>query len=1167
MRRFASLLAAVGLGALLFVPNTASAAPPTILRTTVSSPTATSIVLEAQINPGEKATNYHFEYGPADCTSNPCTKVPAPAEGTIPKGNAPVTVSAPIAGLSPGTAYHLRVVAKNATPATVEGPDRTFMTYLPSPGFGACANDPLRLHNPAAALIEFPSSSLPDCRAYEQATPLDKGAGDAGGLVWYERASTSGDGVLYLSASGVPGGIGSQEFPSYLAAREGPAWSSRGLLPSGASGQKANPIGWTPDFSVFYTEALKLGTPAKTALFETPASGGPATEIVPYTPELEPFLAGTVGAGDLALFESHAAIAGVQGAQQGKSNLYLWDRASKTLRLAGVMNDGAAPPKGAFAGSYDWLLGTNLKSLSRGGSDREYYTQDEHVISADGSAVYFTAAGSGQLYLRQNPSAPQSALDSEGNCTEPEKACTVAVNATQKTNGPPPLHTDPAGPRPAAFQAASADGSLSFFTSTEKLTNDANTGPEQEPAAIQRSNLEGEEVDTSCLPVHATGIAVDSGHIYWANSGAATIGRADLGCDEFDDAFIATGPGSPQYVAVDAGHIYWTNDAEGEQPGIYPPAEGGTIGRADIDGDPGSVKADFITGLGAPQGIAVDANYIYWGNAPYADEAIARADIDGENADFEFHQLRGSVVPRGVAVDSSQIYWAAQSDTSGSESTNFSFIERIEVAGSPETLLSLGGGLQLRGLAIDADHAYFASQGEEAIGRIDLDLSEASLERKFIETDGAPDGVAVDSSNVYWAVNGNSPPNPGNDLYRYDAKTKTLSDLAPDHTNANGTEVRGLLGASEDGSYVYFAANGVPDGVLNSPNGRGESAEAGSCPVTQGDTANDNCSLYLAHNGAITFIARLESGGTLFETDAANWAATPTGVFPCCNFQMAARVSADGQTLLFRSQRQLSDYPNDGKSELYRYQVGGSEASCVSCNPTGAASASNQTFFGSLSPPEIRPKEVAAVLSHNLSADGNRVFFQTTDALVGADTNGNGGCPPAGTQPQNYRACTDVYEWEAAGTGSCKAAEAVAQGGCIYLISTGKGTEPALIADASADGSDVFFFSRSRLVGQDQDGLLDVYDARVEGGLFAQNQPPAPPPCEGEAGCRAAASPPPPFQAPPEFIGPSNPTPPRPCPKGKRRVKGRCVAKHHKGQHHTGNGHHKQANSKRRAGH
>ena len=61
-------------------------------------------------------------------------------------------------------------------------------------------------------------------------------------------------------------------------------------------------------------------------------------------------------------------------------------------------------------------------------------------------------------------------------------------------------------------------------------------------------------------------------------------------------------------------------------------------------------------------------------------------------------------------------------------------------------------------------------------------------------------------------------------------------------------------------------------------------------------------------------------------------------------------------------------------------------------------------------------------------------------------------------------------------------------GGCLYLISGGEeGSGPSCFGDASESGEDVFFFTAQRLVGQDHDQLVDVYDARVDGGLAAQD--------------------------------------------------------------------------------
>jgi Low-density lipoprotein receptor repeat class B len=47
-------------------------------------------------------------------------------------------------------------------------------------------------------------------------------------------------------------------------------------------------------------------------------------------------------------------------------------------------------------------------------------------------------------------------------------------------------------------------------------------------------------------------VAVDAGHVYWANDGTNTIGRANLDGTGADQIFI-TGAATPTGVAVDAG--------------------------------------------------------------------------------------------------------------------------------------------------------------------------------------------------------------------------------------------------------------------------------------------------------------------------------------------------------------------------------------------------------------------------------------------------------------------------------------------------------------------------------------------------------------------------------------------------------------------------------------
>ena len=87
--------------------------------------------------------------------------------------------------------------------------------------------------------------------------------------------------------------------------------------------------------------------------------------------------------------------------------------------------------------------------------------------------------------------------------------------------------------------------------------------------------------------------------------------------------------------------------------------------------------------------------------------------------------------------------------------------------------------------------------------------------------------------------------------------------------------------------------------------------------------------------------------------------------------------------------------------------------------------------------------------------------------------------------------------------------------------------EPSYFGDASEEGEDVFLFTRQSLVSQDQDDNVDVYDARVDGGLAGQNSPPASP-CESEERCRGVPATAPIFGSPSSMtlVGGGNLAPP-----------------------------------------
>ena len=203
----------------------------------------------------------------------------------------------------------------------------------------------------------------------------------------------------------------------------------------------------------------------------------------------------------------------------------------------------------------------------------------------------------------------------------------------------------------------------------------------------------------------------------------------------------------------------------------------------------------------------------------------------------------------------------------------------------------------------------------------------------------------------------------------------------------------------------------MPDNLDTIVNEMGESAAPGNCKGL-GFSATGSCNLYVAHEGQVDFIARLNAkrvGPEKDSGDTVNWIAG-RGDLERTGPTKSARVSADGQVLVFRSQRRLTDYDNQGPRcveglgggqdagpclEFYRFDYGETELACLTCSPRGAT-AEGPAALSSANPPNIGAPLPAATLSRNLSRDGNRFFFESWDALVAADVNGEGGCLPWG---------------------------------------------------------------------------------------------------------------------------------------------------------------------------
>ncbi|HST69150.1 MAG TPA: hypothetical protein VLI94_05785 [Solirubrobacterales bacterium] len=381
------------------------------------------------------------------------------------------------------------------------------------------------------------------------------------------------------------------------------------------------------------------------------------------------------------------------------------------------------------------------------------------------------------------------------------------------------------------------------------------------------------------------------------------------------------------------------------------------------------------------------------------------------------------------------------------------------------------------GSAADGSTILFTQEGN-LYARVDN--AESVLVASALSGPITPGGVNFDGSKVFFVQEGN--------VSYYDVEAEEVKGVV-----APGDAV--LAYVSPDGSHVFFLSGEelVPgQGALGSPN------------------------LYVWDGTSVKFIgtvtaedlAHSESGGGQPFAGLELWAKVePNPVAQNKNFLTAtARTTFDGEVFVFESRAQLTDYPNAGHVEIYRYVVESEELECVSCGPGEPASAadSNLVFLqtegalGALNPMH----EIS-----NLSADGSRVVFESRDALLPADVNG----------------VRDVYQWN---------------DGALSLISTGHAPQPSGVVGVSSTGSDIFIQTAERLVAQGQDsGSFAIYDARVNGGLASQ-QAISPIACEGE-GCLGMPAAPPGLAAPAssQFHGKGN-VKPRRCQKhGKQRQK------------------------------
>jgi hypothetical protein len=410
--------------------------PPTI-STSVTEVTSNSAKLRARINPNTLETTYWFEYGQVDCAVAPgeCQKIPA-SGASVGSGHEFVSVSAAINGLEPGSKYFFRVIAENIKGGS-KSPTRTFNTQIAQFGSG-----------------------LADGRVWEQATPGNKFGGSITnvGLV---QADKAGAGIAFQTRGSIvedPEGNRALETSAVLARRSPSAWNVDDLVPAHT---EAGGLGFGPEFKLF-SEDLEH------AVFEPRDD----TPLSPEASERAPYLrTNTSPPGFRPLVTSKEGYANVPpgtvfgGEANGGRNPVSVDGANSSLTQI-VLSAEAPLVEGAQERSiYLWHDGS-IEPVSE-------------LPAAEGGEVVKAQLGSGTISVRDAVSedgsrvfwAPGDPLTVSLEWPALYLRDTVADETFRLDK--PKAGASKAGAKAPAFMAASADGSVVFFTDSQQLVKGA----------------------------------------------------------------------------------------------------------------------------------------------------------------------------------------------------------------------------------------------------------------------------------------------------------------------------------------------------------------------------------------------------------------------------------------------------------------------------------------------------------------------------------------------------------------------------------------------------------------------------------------------------------------------------------------------------------------------
>lgn len=382
-----------------------------------------------------------------------------------------------------------------------------------------------------ALLLALAPAALAANRAYELVSPANKGGADVESTPgstsnFMPMAAADGSRVAFTSLNAIPGSVGNLFDNTYEVERGATEWKTSFLTPGvkplfgipaaiyeGLSEDLSKGVfqwGQEPKLSPEAPEGVTVpyirNNLTGTYRLLTPGAPAGASGFSAI------FVGGSKDLSRVVLFVWNGGQLTSETPASASANplLYEWSAATGALKLVAHLPDNTVLASSAEIADPPGLVGSSKMA-------------SWNSISTDASHIFYTqrsATALVRLYVRVN-------------------ATTTKWVSEPKTTTP-----DPNGERDVYFRYASTDGSKAFFTSAEKLTDDATTGPTDSGSDLYRWDEEGETL---------TDITVDGTDANGAEV-QGVLGGAANGSDLY---FVAKGVLAPGATAGENNLYVW----------------------------------------------------------------------------------------------------------------------------------------------------------------------------------------------------------------------------------------------------------------------------------------------------------------------------------------------------------------------------------------------------------------------------------------------------------------------------------------------------------------------------------------------------------------------------------------------------------------------------------